>query len=155
MSFLRRIYTFNSEFAVEPENSDSVFRKPDDSINLDYVFSIREKRVIDAGGVFSYRNKTFKVEDGAYAGKLPAKTKITVLLNPDIGEIGIKAMYKGMLFDVSRYLPEKRKKKAVPKKDHPRMSDSAWMQFKPIYSAFDKTISDREVMEMLEDAFLK
>lgn len=122
------------------------------------MFSIREQRIIDAGGVFSYHNKTFKVEDGPYAGRLPAKTKVTVLMNPDIGEIGIKAMYKGLLFDVTRFIPEKRKapapKSEAPKlgrpakKDHPWRSDTA-------DEKFGHFTSDREILRILEDAFLK
>lgn len=153
------IYEFNSQFAVEPQMRQSVFRKPDPAINLNYVFSIREQRIIDAGGVFSYRNKTFKVEDGNYAGRLAAKTKITVLLNPDLGELGMKAMYKGLLFDVTRFIPEKRKK-TVPKPEsskigHPFKKDHPWLRANSASEKYGYTVSDREVLSILEDAFLK
>jgi transposase len=152
------LYAYNSQFAVEPQMAQSVFRKPDPAINLDYVFSIREQRIIDAGGVFSYHNKTFKVEDGPYAGRLPAKTKVTVLLNPDIGEIGIKAMYKGLLFDVTRFIPEKRKapapKSEVPKLGRPAKKDHPWRS-DPADEKFGYFTSDREILRILEDAFLK
>jgi transposase len=153
------IYEFNSQFAVEPQVAQSVFRKPDPSINLDYVFSIREQRIIDAGGIFSYRNKTFKVEDGTYAGRLAAKTKITVLLNPDLGELGMKAMYKGLLFDVTRFVPEKRKKSEpknnTSKQKHPIAKDHPWHRPQTAAEKFGFTTSDREILSMLEDAFLK
>ena len=153
------IYEFNSQFAVEPHNTQSVFRKPDPSINLDYVFSIREQRIVDAGGIFSYRNKTFKVEDGNYAGRLAAKTKITVLLNPDIGEIGMKAMYKGLLFNVTRFIPEKRKKPEpkpdASKKRYPIKKDHPWLSSHTAVEKYEYTTSDREILSMLEDAFLK
>jgi transposase len=153
------IYEFNSQFAVEPAMRQSVFRKPDPAINLDYVFSIREQRIIDAGGIFSYRNKTFKVEDGNYAGRLSAKTRITVLLNPDLGELGMKAMYKGLLFDVTRFIPEKRKKSTpkpqVAKQGHPFKKDHPWLKYPSSADRYTNSIPDREILSMLEDAFLK
>jgi hypothetical protein len=153
------IYEFNSQFAVEPRLRQSVFRKPDPSVNLDYVFSIREQRVIDNGGVFSYRNKTFKVEDGNYAGRLAAKTRITVLLNPDLGEIGMKAMYRGFIFDVTRFIPDKRKKPA-PKPDpahkgHPFRKDHPWLKYPTAADRYGYAIPDHEILSILEDAFLK
>ena len=153
------IYEFNSQFAVEPKLRQSVFRKPDPAINLDYVFAIRQQRTIDAGGVFSYRNKTFQVEDGSYTGRLPAKTKITVLLNPDLGELGMKAMYKGFLFDVTRFIPEKRSKtrpKSEPSKSsHPFKKDHPWLRPRTASEKYGYTLTDREVLSILEDAFLK
>jgi hypothetical protein len=153
------IYEFNSQFAVEPSLRQSVFRKPDPAINLDYVFAIRQQRTIDAGGVFSYRNKTFQVEDGSYTGRLPAKTKITVLLNPDLGELGMKAMYKGFLFDVTRFIPEKRSKarpKSEPSKSsHPVKKDHPWLRPGTASEKYGYTLTDREVLSILEDAFLK
>jgi len=153
------IYEFNSQFAVEPKVKQSVFRRPDPAIDLDYVFSIREQRIIDAGGIFSYRNKTFKVEEGAYAGRLAAKTKITVLLNPDLGELGIKAMYKGLLFDVTRFIPEKRKnpkpKPKTSKTVHPSKKDHPWLRDSTAAEKLLYTTSDREILNILEDAFLK
>lgn len=151
------IYIFNSEFAVEPEDTESAFRKPPEYMDLDYVFCIREQRVIDAGGVFSYMNKSFKVEDGNYAGKLPAKTKVTVLLNPDLGELGIKVKYKNLLFNVTRFIPPKRKasKKPEPKPRKLLSANHPYRYGQSIYSKLDYTLSDQEIMEMLEDAFLK
>lgn len=151
------IYIFNSEFAVEPEKAESSFRKPPEYLDLDYVFCIRENRIIDSGGVFSYMNKTFKVEDGKYAGSLPAKTKVTVLLNPDLGELGIKVKYKSMLFDVTRFIPPKRNptKKAKPKPRKPLPNNHPYKYGQSLYSGLDYTLKDHEIMEMLEDAFLK
>ena len=101
-------------------------------------------------------NKTFKVEDGSYAGKLPAKTKITVMLNPGLGELGLKVKYKDLLFDVTRFIPPKRKPK-TPKRTsaHPQSATHPWKYGQSLYSSYDRTLSDAEVMEMLEDAFLK
>jgi transposase len=150
------VYIFNSQFAVEPEETESAFMQLPPHMDLDYIFCIREKRVIDAGGVFSYMNKTFKVEDGSYAGKLPAKTKITVMLNPGLGELGLKVKYKDLLFDVTRFIPPKRKPK-TPKRTsaHPQSATHPWKYGQSLYSSYDRTLSDAEVMEMLEDAFLK
>lgn len=151
------IYAFNSEFAVEPEDAHSLFRPLGESIDLDHVLCIREKRIMDNGGVFSYKNKLFKVEDGAYAGQLPNKARITVLLNPNFGDTGIKVSYRGLLFNVTPYTPPRRTKEAkakhrntiIPAKNHP------YRYGQSIYPKLDYSLTDREVMEMLEDAFLR
>jgi transposase InsO family protein len=53
------IYDFNARFAVEPENAQNAFRKPCENENIDHILCVKEKRAIDAGGVFSYGNKSF------------------------------------------------------------------------------------------------
>ncbi|MDR0434095.1 MAG: ISNCY family transposase [Gracilibacteraceae bacterium] len=108
--FLERyVYAFNSMFAVEPENAESVFRKLRDSEDLDTILCIKEKRVIDAGGVFSYSGKSYQIAYSADSPPLPAKSKIDVLFGPTIG---IKAAYKGKVFDVLPFIPSKRRKQA-------------------------------------------
>jgi len=118
------IYDFNANFAVEPENAQNAFRKLGADENLDHILCVKEKRVIDAGGVFSYGSKSFKIiDDGA---PLPAKTQIEVLVG---ARIGVMAAYKGKVMEVLHFVPPKRKKAATPKGPRKVVSppqDHAW-----------------------------
>ena len=118
------IYDFNANFAVEPKNAQNAFRKPCTEENLDYILCVKEKRSIDAGGVFSYCGKSFKIIDAG--APLPAKTQIDVLIGP---RIGMMAAYKGKSMEVLPFVPPKRRKPAKPKKQREYVSqpqDHAW-----------------------------
>jgi len=99
------IYDFNANFAVEPEKSQNAFRAPDANENIDHILCIKEKRVIDAGGVFSYGGKSFKIIDDGLA--LPAKTRIDVMVG---SRFGVMAAYKGHVMEALPFVPPKRRK---------------------------------------------
>jgi transposase len=108
------IYKFNSEFAVEPKNTQSMFRKIDKTTSTEHILCIKETRSVDAGGVFSYGNKSFKVIDKENVPPIPAKAKIQVLIG---ARLGIKAEWKCTVYDVLPFVPPKRtKKKPIPLK---------------------------------------
>ena len=114
------IYDFNATFAVEPQNTQNAFRKPDPDENVDLVFCVKDTRIIDAGGVFSYEGKSFKIiEDGVF---IPAKAKINVLVG---ARIGILAAYKGRVMEVLPFVPPKRKKTITPKEPKPQKPRSS------------------------------
>ena len=148
------IYAFNSEFAVEPELADSMFHKPSDEMNIDYILCVKEDRIVDAGGVFSFSRKSFKVEEGAYLGMIPPNARCKVLTSP---KFGIKLQYRGIVFNVLDYIPPKRK--PAPAKepytphgvpdDHPYKYGQS-LAVKQIYG---ETYSD--IFTMLEDIFLR
>jgi hypothetical protein len=52
------IYGFNSEFAVEPADSYSMFLPPDPCINLDYILCVKEIRSVDADGCHWHNKNT-------------------------------------------------------------------------------------------------
>lgn len=148
--FLERyIYKFNSQFAVEPMNAESAFTKPADGLDLNRILCIKVKRKIDSGGVFSYMNKTFKIVETNSTGYIPPNVNINVLLSNDIG---IKAEYKGHIFDVLRYVPPKRKKKAETKAK--AVPDPQWHQ---VYSSktkiqkYDSSLCDAEILKFLDE----
>lgn len=148
------IYAYNSQFAVEPSLADSMFHKPSDGMNIDYILCVKEERTVDAGGVFSFSRKSFKVEEGAYSGMIPPNARCKVLTSP---KFGIKLQYRGIVFNVLDYIPPKRK--PAPEKetyiphgipdDHP---------FKYGQSLAGNQIfgeTDRDIFSMLEDIFLR
>jgi transposase len=98
------IYEFNSKFAVEPVKTEKAFRELAPAENLDNILCIKEKRIIDNGGVFSYRNKTFKVIDSENAEPIPAKSKVDVFFSMNSG---VRVSYKQSIYDVVRFVPPK------------------------------------------------
>lgn len=143
--FLRSyVYVHNSQFAVEPHNVESSFRPLPEYLSLDYHLCIKEQRVIDAGGVFSFYNQKFKVLDSMYSGKLTPKTKINVLCSD---RIGVKVEYRSFVFEVERITePKKAKKKALPLRKEERVyrsqpEDHPWRQ-EPRFSAEYQDIYD-------------
>jgi transposase len=149
------VYAFNSEFAVEPENAESMFSKPKEGLNLDCVLCVKEQRAVDSGGVFSYGGKSFKVVETVSSGFVPKGAKVSVLADP---KFGIKAEYRRTVFDVLPFVPPKRtKKKEAPEKKPPSPVPGAHhfkygQKFAPKLSFAE---SDGEIIEMLEDIFLR
>ncbi len=148
------IYAYNSEFAVEPADSDSMFIRPDSSINLDYLLCIKETRNVDSGGVFSFKNKTFKVVDSSYSGMIPPNAKCQVLTS---SKFGVKIQYRSIVFDVSRYIPAKRtpapsKKPRIPL---PLTDDHYYKYGQSLVPKLCYDEPDSEIICMLEDLFLR
>ena len=140
------IYKFNSQFAVEPKDAESLFTKPSKDLDLDSILCVKVRRKIDSGGVFSYMNKKFKIVETAETGYLPCNATINVLLSQNIG---IKAQYNDRIFEVLRYVPPKRvsKQEAVKTNTPP---DPKWHQ---VYSSkskvqkYDSSMCDAEILK--------
>jgi hypothetical protein len=76
---------FNEHFAVEPEQAEKAYVPT--SLNLDHILCVKENRIVDRGGVFSFHGKLFKITD---PDVLPSKGRIEVILS---ATNGIVAMY--------------------------------------------------------------
>lgn len=122
-AFLEKyIYEFNANFAVEPEDTQSTFRRLSETEEIDHILCIKETRTVDAGGVFSYDGKSFRIVDNDMP--IPAKARIDVLIGV---RIGVMAAYKNRVYEVLPFVPPKRKRPhpsmnerttAPPPKDH-------------------------------------
>lgn len=75
------IKKYNSQFAIEPQNKQSMFLKIPKRYNLDELLCVRFERTIDNAGVFSINNSKFQIMDKS----LPPKTKVQVYLSKKIG----------------------------------------------------------------------
>ena len=153
-SFLESyIYAYNSSFAVEPKETESLFRKADD-FNLDAILCVKEKRKIDNGGIFSYKNKLFKVVEDMKTGYIPNNAQVDVLID---STSGVRVLYKGTIFDTIRHIAPKKEKieprvvkprsstaHAVPE-DHYYLTGKGWGKFKDSY------LSDDEILKMLDE----
>lgn len=148
------IYAYNSQFAVEPSLADSMFHKPSEGMNIDYILCAKEERTVDAGGVFSFHRKSFKVEESIYSGMIPPNAKCLVLTSP---EFGIKLQYRGIVFNVLDYIPPKRK--PAPQKNPyiphgvPDGHPYKYGQSLPTSRIDGETYS--EILSMLQEIFLK
>lgn len=132
------IYDFNANFAVEPKNIQNAFRKPGKDENIDYILCIKEKRVIDAGGVFSYGGKSFKIIEGDFP--IPAKAKIDVLIG---SRFGMMAAYKERVMETLPFVPPKRKKSTAQKKP-PRINWQTESPWRLKYDLSQGTYGERE-----------
>jgi len=135
---------FNEQFAVDPELTEKAYVP--NTLDLDIVLCVKEKRVVDKGGVFSFNGKLWKItNDGLPSGKFNAEVIVSATK-------GIIAIYKGKTLDV---LPYVKPKKAKPEKKPPSTlghhAHSNWEASQPRYS-FD--LADSEIRKMLEDIFL-
>jgi transposase len=148
-------YAYNSRFAVEPKDPESVFRNVD-GVDLDHAFCVREERVVDAGGVFTYLGKSFKIV-GENSGIVPPHARIGVLVSP---VFGIEAEYKGTTFSILDYVPPKRRPKTIgntAETDKPKAKPGQK------YKEYAQTLlphlsfaeSREEILDMLYDIFLR
>ena len=154
-TFLEKyIYDFNVNFAVEPESAGNAFGKLDTDEEIDHILCIKEKRIVDAGGVFSYDGKSFKVlDDGTH---IPAKAKIEVLIG---SRIGVMAAYKGHVFGALPFVPPKRKNSKRPineKKTVSLQGKLAWEKGIPANATlfadrkYENDESYRETLQLVE-----
>ena len=153
-AFLERyIYDFNSQFAVEPEDAESVFRKLPEGKNLEHILCLKEQRSVDAGGIFSYGGKQFKVCDEHFGWLLPPRAKVNVLLS---SVFGIKVEYRGIVYEVERFTAPKRPtQKKKPNRKPTPIPDSHYYKYGK-YDALPICYSetDKEILDMLHDIFL-
>jgi transposase len=147
-------YAYNSEFAVEPEQTDSLFAPIPEGLSLQYVLCNKETRDIDSGGVFSFGGRSFKVVETIGSGIISKGSRISVLADPTFG---IKAQWRNIVFDVLPFIPPKRAKKEKSKQ--PRIykpaPDHHYHKYGQAFAPkLDYTESDQEIIAMLENMFL-
>ena len=138
---------FNEQFAVDAELAEKAYGP--NSMDLDFVLSVKEKRVVDNGGVFSFKNKQWKVVG---EGLPSSKFTIEVVVS---ATKGILALYKGDAFDVLPHVKPKKSDKPKAERKPPstlgHRAHGNWVPNLPIYSS---DLVDSEIKKMLEDIFL-
>jgi transposase len=147
-AFLQRyIPKFNEKFAVEPELTEKTYRP--NTLDLDLVLCVKENRVVDNGGVFSFSGKLWKITSGGLPG---SKFNIEVVAS---ATKGLTALYKGKVLEVLPYIKPKKasnakagRKQVVPPDDHPFRQNIHQI---PLYSS---DVAYTEIFKMLEDIFL-
>jgi len=154
----RYIPLFNAAFAVEPEKADSAFRPLSPKLNIDTVLCVKLTRSVDAGAVFSFYNRHFKVITGQNLPLLPPKAKVKVLVCP---RLGIKVQFKNVIYDALPYI--KAKKSAESKPASESKTKTPWIPPDSHYYKYGHQLikkvtfedSDQDILLMLESIFLK
>lgn len=145
------IYQYNSQFAIEPKNSDSMFARIGQDTNLNLILCVKEVRTVDAGGVFSYKGKSFLVSPEGLNAGIYKGTKVDVCVHNDYS---ISVSYKGKNFAILPYVPPKRVPKAkvntVPKSKAHKPTPAQQWSFEKEYR-FSDEYSYTEMLEMLNE----
>ena len=138
---------FNAKFAVPAENSEKVYRP--NTLDLDLVLCVKEKRVADKGGVFSFNGRLWKITNDGLPG---TKFNVEVIASPTRGLIGL---YQDRVLDViPHYKPKKTAKPKTERKKH-IVPDSHYYKYgKPDIPLYSSDLVDSEIHKMLVDIFL-
>lgn len=157
--FLAKYITlFNSTFAVEPEDSQSAFRPVPPNVDIDSILCVKLTRSVDAGGVFSFYNRNFKVITSPALPSIATRAKVSVLVGP---RIGVAAQYKKALFQVVPYI--KQKKSDPITSSRPVNLNISYSPPDSHYFKYGHTLvkkitfedKDKDILLMLENIFLK
>jgi len=143
------IPNFNEQFAVEPEKSESSYSPLAPEIDLNLVLCVKETRIVDNGGVFSFKRKSWLINNC----DVPKKAKIEVIAS---ATNGIIALHKDKPYEVVpfikpkkvRKVQQKKRKAVVPKENHHWKSRYRDI---PLYSS---DLTNAEIYNMLNDIFL-
>jgi hypothetical protein len=133
------------------KSQDSIFVPVPAGMDIDTILCVKERRVTDNAGAFSYRGKSFQILDEGFP-LIPKGKKVELLIG---WRIGIKVRYQGRIFNTVRYLEplhrvvekplkSKIKKAALP---HLKHSSPEWAQ---IWHAENYNLS----LQFLYDLFL-
>ena len=93
------INEFNQFFAVEPQNTESAFRSLS-TLDINSILCVKQKRKVDAGGVFSFYGKCFKVTTEESLPPIPTHSQITIFVSSITG-VGVE--YNGKIYGCLLY----------------------------------------------------
>jgi hypothetical protein len=144
--FREYIPKFNEHFAVLAQESEKAYLPT--TLDLDFILCVKEKRITDNGGVFSFHGKLLKITNE----DVPNKARIEVIAS---ATKGIIALYKGKILNVLPYLkpqkiktPESERKPNIPPDTH------YYKRGKPKIPLYSSDLVDSEIHKMLRDIFL-
>ena len=151
------ICLFNDKFAVSPEEHESAFRPLSPAFNLDTVLCVKLTRSVDAGGVFSFYNRHFKVITPPNLPPIAAKSKVTVLVGP---RLGVAVQFKKAIFNVLPYIKQKKLSQTTsatkPNKTPYSPPDSHYYKYgHTLVKKVTFEDSHQDILLMLESIFLK
>lgn len=147
---------FNELFGVEPSKVESAFRNLD-GVDINNILCVKQKRKADAGGVFSFYGKHFKVITEENQPPIPTLKQITVCVS---SITGIRVQYNNTFYETIPFI--KPKKTVVTKPQRERQYASPPDTHYHKYGKYDPELfprlsfeeSDEEVLRMLQRIFL-
>jgi transposase len=110
-------FQFNNRFSVTAEAEPMYVPFPK-TASPDHFLCIKHERRVDSTCVFSFKNRSFKIDTKGYP-LVPGGSKIMVYISP---RLGIKAEYGGNVFDTIRYIKPDTKQNTPSKTKHSRVS---------------------------------
>ena len=138
---------FNAKFAVPAEDSEKVYRP--NTLDLDLVLCVKEKRVADSGGVFSFNGRLWKITN---EGLPSTKFNVEIIASPTRGLIGL---YSDRVLDIiPHYKPKKQSKTKTERKKYIPPDSHYFKQGKPDIPLYSSDLVDSEIHKMLVDIFL-
>ena len=142
------IHSFNNLFSVLPQNLQSAFRPLPQGLNIDYCLCVKESRLLDNGGVFSFYNKSFKIDDSDLSFRFRPKSSVKVLLSP---VFGIKVQYKQFILGVTRFIKPKNaaNKDFKPKTPYVPSTDHPWRISPKSYPSIHDNLIDPDISAIL------
>jgi transposase len=150
------ISLFNDTFSVQPEDTQSAFRPLPSILDVDSILCVKLTRAVDAGGVFSFYNKHFKVLTSPDLPAIAAKSKVTVLVGP---RIGVAVQFKKVLFNVLPYIKQKNSVHSKPTSASTKTYSPPDSHYYKYGHTLIKKVtfedSDQDILLMLERIFLK
>jgi hypothetical protein len=150
------IHEFNKLFAVVPRETESAFR-PVDTIDINNILCVKQKRRVDTGGVFSFYGKHFKVITQKNQPPIPTHAQITVCVS---SITGIKVEYNSRFYETVPFIKPKKATVSNTPKERKFVSPPNTHYYK--YGKYDQELfprltfeeSDQEILEMLQKVFL-
>lgn len=146
---------YNLLFAVEPEESENVYRELTPCLNIENILCTIQRRTFDNGGVFSFYNRHFKITPNRPDTVLPHRGKIDVLVSP---AFGLRAAFAGIVYDVVPYVkPEKATKVNRTKSKQQKHAPDDSHYYKYGHQLVKKVTfedNDLAILKMLEKIFL-
>lgn len=121
------INDYNKLFAVKPEG-DSIFVPLLAGEDLENILCVKETRAMDSAGVFSFKNRSFRVLDEGHP-IISAKAKIEVLANINNG---LRVRYKDRIYKTAeaekpvKMLPRRKKIEEAAVKPHLIHGSDEW-----------------------------
>jgi len=148
------INEFNQLFAVEPQNTESAFR-PLSAIDINSILCVKQKRKVDAGGVFSFYGKCFKVTTEENLPPIPTHSQITIFVSSITG-VGVE--YNGKIYGTVPFIKPKKASPIIQKQRkstaHTPPDTHYYKYGQHLFPKLTFEESDREILEMLQDIFL-
>lgn len=140
----------NVKFAVKPKEEASAYRPLDDSMDLNYIFTVREHRQIGPGQTLSYGGKLYTLADNTEKGFQP-RTLVEVRETPQ-GEVVIYHQGKAIALRQTERLPRQtqvKKKKASSAQPRKPATDHPW---KTSRDHISKQVKHSKKQEEFQDA---
>jgi len=140
---------FNEQFAVVPKKTESAYSPLPPELDLNHVLCVKETRIADNGGVFSFNGKLFKITNYDIRGK----SKVAVIAS---ATKGILAQINDKTYSVLPFIKPKKVEK-TPRAERWKVASTeehCWKSDNRNIPLYSSELSDPEIYKMLNDIFL-